>query len=465
MAFLWEFSNNFNNKQVYTSAPPALIPAGTKSNNTDSPNFLRNSFSTSNYKVDIVNDFYWTIQNPKTNSGQLYRAEVPRIELIEKRINVNAIVNQAFYSVATGVSKVGDVSREVSGFTSSLLGSIRQTGGTLGNVAGNLLNIGGNISSFFSSVGGGIGEFSAQNSSLSNAINTLRSGIEKVTNKVGLNALQGVLAPYDGLYFTEPTGWTYNIPYFDNINNSVNNIFGDLEGFAGTAVTALREAVQGYSEIYNLSKPGTYIEKTKMYKFEDGGDSITFEFPLINTGNATFDDVVKNWQLLFLLVYQNRPSRISRDIIEPSVIYEVLIPGVKYTPFAYISNLNIDFVGSRRAMTLPIPQLTSTGRTFSIINGSNEGFETIVPDAYRVTITLKSLLAETRNFLYSLLYQKRLLVQTSNSSNILSNQINGLNSALQNILQLNSRGNTTLLANSVNLPTQILPGINNTPIA
>lgn len=464
MAFLWEFSSNNNNKQVYTSAPPALVPAGSKNNNSDSPNFLRNSFNTSNYKVDVVNDFYWTIQNPKTNSGQLYRAEVPRIELIEKRINVNAIVNQAFYSVATGVSKVGDVAKEVSGFTSSLLGSIRQTGGTIGNVAGNLLNLGGNINSFFSSVGGGVSQVASQNSSLSNAINSLRSGIEKVTNKVGLNALQGVLAPYDGLYFTEPTGWTYNIPYFENLNNNVNNVFGDLEGFAGSAVAGLREAVQGYSEIYNLSKPGTYIEKTKMYKFEDGGDSITFEFPLINTGNATFDDVIKNWQFLFLLVYQNRPSRISRDIIEPSVIYEVLIPGVKYTPFAYVSNLTVDFLGSRRAMTLPIPQLTNTGRTFSILNGSNEGFETIIPDAYKVTITLKSLLAETRNFLYSLLYQKRLLVQTNSSSNILSNQINGLNTTLQNILQLNAAGNNTLLVNSTNIASQILPGINNTPL-
>lgn len=461
MAYLWEFSFNNNDRRTYTSAPPSLIPAGTKGLNTESPNFLKNSGTTNNYKVDIVNDFYWTIQNPKTNSGQIYRAEVPRIELIEKRINVNAIVNQAFYSVATGVSKVGDVANEVSGVLSSVLGSIRQGGGTFGNVAGGLANIGTNINSLFSSVGGGIQSIVGNNANLTNAVNLLRSGIEKISSKVGLNELQGVLAPYDGLYFTENTGWTYNIPYFDNTNNSVLNSFGDLEGIGGATVAAGAGVVQDFAQLYNLSKPGTYIEKTKMYKFEDGGDTITFEFPLINTANATFDDVVKNWQLLFLLVYQNRPSRISRDIIEPAVLYEALIPGVKYTPFAYIERLDVEFVGSRRTMVLPIPQLTSSGRTLSIVNAKNEGFETIVPDAYRVTITLKSLLAETRNFMYSLLYQKRLLVQTASSSNLLSNQVDNFGGNLQNILRLNSGGGNTLLTGSVNLPTQILPGINN----
>ena len=461
MAFLWEFSFNNNDKRVYSSAPPSLIPAGTKSINTESPNFLRNSGSTNSYKVDVVNHFYWTIQNPRTNDGQIYRAEVPRIELIEKRINVNAIVNQAFYSVATGVSKVGDVANEVSGVLSSVLGSIRSGGGTLGNAAGNLLNLGSNITSLFSNIGGGITNVVNSNSVLTNAVNLLRAGIDKVSNKVGLNELQGVLAPYDGLYFTENTGWTYNFPYFENTNNNIMNAFGDLEGIGGATVAAVTDVVQNFSQLYNLSKPGTYIEKTKMYKFEDGGDEITFEFPLINTGNATFDDVIKNWQLLFLLVYQNRPSRISRDIIEPSVLYEVLIPGVKYTPFAYVSKLNIDFIGARRSMVLPIPQLTSTGRVFSLLNSSNEGFETIIPDAYKVTITLKSLLAETRNFMYSLLYQKRLLVQTSTSSKLFSNQLNSFDETLQNILKINSGGGNSLLTGSVSLPTQVLPGINN----
>jgi len=461
MAYLWEFSFNNNDKRIYSSAPPSLIPAGTKGFNSESPNFLRNSASLNNYKIDVVNNFYWTIQNPRTNPDQIYRAEVPRIELVEKRINVNAIVNQAFYSVGTGVSKVGDVSREVSGVLGSVLGNLRQGGGTLGNVAGSLLNAGAGASSLFSSIGGGLQNIVGNNATLSNAVNLLRSGIEKVSAKVGLNELQGVLAPYDGLYFTEPTGWTYNLPYFDNQNNSVMNMFGDLEGIGGEAVGALRDVVTNFSQLYNLSKPGTYIEKTKMYKFEDGGDEFTFEFPLINTGNATFDDVIKNWQLLFLLVYQNRPSRVSRDIIEPAVIYEVLIPGVKYTPFAYVSRLNIEFVGSRRTMILPIPQLTSSGRTFSQFNGSNEGFETIVPDAYKVTITLKSLIAETRNFMYSLLYQKRLLVQTSTSSKLFSNQVGGFSDTLQNILKLNGAGGNTLLTGSVSLPSSILPGINN----
>lgn len=454
MAYLWEFSFNNNEKRTYTSAPPKLIPANTKTSNSESPNFLRNSFS-SPYKVDVVNDFYWTIQNPKTQAGQLYRYEVPRIELVEKKINVNAIVNQAFYSTATGVSKIGDVAKEVSGFTASALGAVQARGGLGSNVAGSLVNAGGAVANFFSTIGGSLQALGGAGTPVGNAVSLLKSGVQKVANKVGLGTLDGVLAPYDGLYFTEPTGWTYNFPYFENLNNNVNNVFGELAGILGGAAGGLRETISEYSQLYNLTKPGTYIEKTKMFKFEEDGDEFTFEFPLINTSNATFDDVIKNWQLLFLLVYQNRPSRTSRDIIDFPVIYEVLIPGVKYTPFAYIQSLSIEFLGSRRSMIIPVPQLTNTGRTLTV----SDGFETIIPDAYKVTITLKSLVAETRNFLYAMLYQKRLLVQSSSTNTSLASQLNSLSETTQNILDINRAGGNRVLTQSVNLPTSILPGV------
>ena len=454
MAYLWEFSFNNNDKRTYTSAPPKLIPANSKTSNTESPNFLKNSFS-SPYKVDVVNDFYWTIQNPRTQEGQLYRNEVPRIELIEKRINTNAIVNQAFYSTATGVSKIGDVSKEVAGFTSSALGSVQARGGLGSNVAGSLINAGGSVSNFFSTIGGSLQALGAAGSPIGNAVSLLQSGVQKISNKVGLGSLDGVLAPYDGLYFTEPTGWNYNIPYFENLNNNVNNVFGDLAGMFGGAVAGAREAIGEYSQIFNLTKPGTYIERTKMFKFEEEGDEFTFEFPLINTSNATFDDVIKNWQLLFLLIYQNRPSRTSRDIIDFPVIYEVLIPGVKYTPFAYIQNLTIEFLGSRRSMIIPVPQLTNSGRKLSV----TDGFETIIPDAYKVSITLKSLVAETRNFLYAMLYQKRLLVQSSTVNTSAAQQINSLSRTTQNILDINRAGGNRVLTQSLNIPTSILPGL------
>lgn len=412
-SYLWTFSQDLNRTKIYKSTPPKLIPANNKTTNSSSPNFLKSSFSTP-YNVDVVNNFYWTIQNAKTQAGQLYRAEVPRIELVEKKILINAIVNQAFYSVATGVTKVGDVASEVGSFFSEQSSKLTGTGG---------------------SVLGGLG------SNITNSVNYLKDGVSKIVNKAGLGGqFDGVLSPYDGLYLTENTGWKYNIPYFENLNNEVSNTFGDLDNSAFSELAAgLGAFIKAGIDLINIKEPGTYIERTKMFQFADGGDDFTFEFPLINTANATFIDVVRNWQLIFLLIYQNRPQRISRDIIEPCVIYEALIPGVKFTPYAYIKKLSVEFLGARRTMKLPIPQLNNNGQNLT----TSESFETIVPDAYKVSITMSSLVAETRNFLYSMLYEKKSLVSTSVRSGSFS-EINDLTNPARNTLLANGGSNLSV---------------------
>jgi hypothetical protein len=106
-------------------------------------------------------------------------------------------------------------------------------------------------------------------------------------------------------------------------------------------------------------------------------------------------------------------------------------------------------------MIIPVPQLTNSGRKLSV----TDGFETIIPDAYKVSITLKSLVAETRNFLYAMLYQKRLLVQSSTVNTSAAQQINSLSRTTQNILDINRAGGNRVLTQSLNIPTSILPGL------
>ena len=75
------------------------------------------------------------------------------------------------------------------------------------------------------------------------------------------------------------------------------------------------------------------------------------------------------------------------------VIYQVQIPGVVYMPFAFISNLSVKFLGSRRLMNISVP--IQTGSSDSTV------LNTIIPDAYEVSITLNGMNEETRNFLYA----------------------------------------------------------------
>lgn len=82
-------------------------------------------------------------------------------------------------------------------------------------------------------------------------------------------------------------------------------------------------------------------------------------------------------------------------------------------PYAFISNMTVDFFGSRRSYHINIPN----GR-----NGTTK-IQTIIPDAYSVTITLKSLVSETQNFLYHMLFEKQDIVnviETTGENGILA---------------------------------------------
>ena len=55
-----------------------------------------------------------------------------------------------------------------------------------------------------------------------------------------------------------------------------------------------------------------------------------------------------------MLLYQQLPNKISKVLLEPPVIYEVEIPGVFYTPFAYIAGVNVANKGAVRKMKVPV---------------------------------------------------------------------------------------------------------------
>ena len=73
-----------------------------------------------------------------------------------------------------------------------------------------------------------------------------------------------------------------------------------------------------------ISSTGTYVENSQFYQYQSSGESVTIKFPLINTGIATYDDVVKNWQFIFLLLYNNEdtflfPLNIRGQLIHPDI--------------------------------------------------------------------------------------------------------------------------------------------------
>lgn len=410
------FVNNSNSnllgtqqQQVLESSPPVLRPPGGSSE-----------------IIDVVNDFYWTY----SKKGTPNRLEVPAIYLREKRLKTNSLISQiksSFGASTQGISNVLNYLRSSSTVAQGIANSSFFK--TLEGLASNLQDRAGLAT-----------EQLASNSSIVRDILNATDDDNFLMNNELLKA-------YKDLYITEPTGFSYVLPYFEDYLNSSNNQFG--EDSPASPFAAIAGEVAGFASIAGIAQRPfgfSFQERAKFYNFPQTGESITVSFPLINTGSATFDDVIKNWQLIFLLLYQNKPSRLNRTVIEPPVMYQVEIPGQKFLPYCYISEMQVSFRGSRRTVKFTLPQRnsifvtpTTTGQSNGAPNSfvpgrqiiseqvtySDQQIEAIIPDAYQVRVTLQSLVAETKNFMaytYNLAANQNIVnVTDTNGNNLFNN--------------------------------------------
>jgi hypothetical protein len=367
--------------------------------------------------IDVVNGFYWT------TSQQSSRQDVPYGMIKEKRLKNNALIAQIAYYTAIASEKGGTLLGRASNLISNSKAFSGPLGGSLSNIAGRLFSgAGQKLVGAASSFGKGV-----FGTGILQAL-TGKSAEGIIGSLTGELASSDVLAPYEGLYLTEDTKFVYKFPYFDNQLLALQNAFGSDDSIlkssaAGAIVGAAEAAVNQVVGLMGFNEPGVYIEKPKSFKFADGGDTITFNFPLINTGWSTFEDVQKNWQLIYLLTYQNRPNRRTRDLIDPPCLYEVMVPGVKYMPYAFISRMNVNFLGARRSYYINIP---SAG-------GGTSKIQTIIPDAYDISISFTSLIGESQNFLYHMLYENQNKVNVNNGPvGIVETFLNGLTRGMSN---------------------------------
>lgn len=417
---------------------PKAVPVGGGSS-TGGANCI--SDTTTGFSLyDIINDFQWTTSPAESKVG------VPEIYLKEKRLITNSFVAQAAYYTYAIQGSINDATDFIEKFKAKfpLAGGLTDIalGATLANQFGGkqIAQTAEEASKFFSTtapfagviggatqlagaaVGGAVGGANA----LNNLSRLAGFGLD-VAQTAGANldvdSLNSkYLLPYEGLYLTEDTQFYYRFPYFVNNLNDISNKFSNTPNLNPAEIGGPGGAFYGLSESLgaaaltvaanaNMNAPGIYIEKPKFYNFSEDGEALVFKFPLVNTGWATYADVQRNWQLLYLLAYQNRPNRRSRDLIDPPVIYEVSVPGSRYYPYAYIETMKVAFVGSVRKMLIDVPY-----------GGGTIKIESIIPDAYDVTITLRALVRESQNFLYSMLYDKYNIVSTSSTRTLKETQ-------------------------------------------
>jgi len=369
--------------------------------------------------IDVINDFPWTV-NPASS-----RTDVPAIQMVEYRILYNSLVSNLNYSI-NAAAETG----------SAIFGAALEAGQSAVDAIANSLATGGEEGGEDTTGSGEEVIAETESATVAKEKNSITSLWDELQTAGGYRRLPQALKPYEGLYATEPTGFNYYFPYLTDEAYSVNNTFGDGEGnVLKPVVDTVAGVAQGLAGIANALKPGTYIEKSKQFSMGQEGRQLTFNVPLLNTLNP--EDITRNWQLIFGLIYQNRPGRVSKSIIDLPVIYEVNLPGVAYMPYAYISNLAVQFKGARRLMRFEVPVSDPDGENVGLM-------EATVPDAYNLSITIAGLNDETRNMLYNSVTTPKLQVGTAIQpgdnpgrvnvdlgGNAISNRVNGfLNSLL-----------------------------------
>lgn len=414
----------FANLDFAKNGTPQLEPPGGSGLAAGNSNNQIAAGSSGFYPIDVVNNFHWTT-SPKSS-----RSDTPTIQLVERRLVTNSLVAQALYNIAAIKNTTGAAATAFSSLDPVVQTALKAAGGAtaIDKAVGQLFPESPLTRVITALIGGGAAALTT-NETFTQIGTTITNFVEQSIKTIGnlQNDASGlnsaVLLPYEGLYITTPTKFLYTLPYFSDTQNTILNSFqdndavfeGGSESTAAPVVEGLTQSIlatrgfaQGLARTAFFGAPGIYIEKPKYYNFNNQGESISVRFPLVNTGWATYNDVMRNWQLLFMLTYQNRPNRKSRDLIDPSVLYEINIPGIKYHPFAYIDRLRIRFRGSRRNMKIKIPGP----------NGSSATVTTIVPDAYDVELTLKTLINESQNTLYSMLFDKNDLITVTEANRL-----------------------------------------------
>lgn len=331
--------------------------------------------------INVVDDYAWTLSPKKED---MVRKLAPYAYLRELQPVQNAKLQSALYQL------------------DALFESVQSAGDVTNKMLEN------NFGSASELLTHGMDMAASGVSKLQDAKNALLEKVSKTLGNKGAGKTVKLdsthLLPYNKLYECTETGWQYKLPMFaDNLSVTQPNTFGKPSGTALSTLADIAETANKYIGGMMAVAHGIQsnlqrnTETVKMYTPPDMGSTFVIKFPLINT--ASDDDLAQNWQLVELLKYQSRPYRTSKNLLMPVYLYEVMIPGTIYTPYAFMQNVQIEHKGVRTPCMVDV-----------IINNTKSKRKIIAPEAYEITITMQSLINETQNFMVEALLDTRKMI-------------------------------------------------------
>lgn len=218
--------------------------------------------------------------------------------------------------------------------------------------------------------------------------------LARLVNIAAETTARGQMDPYVSLYNVKSTGFVYNFPYLlkngdkmRSIQNnwSVNKLGGISKLLGGKSSGGVMEAIGQFAgNIVGGVVPGVGTED--IYKYDNTtNESITISFPLYNTNTTA--EAIQNYKFVSLFTFQNLKTRTSFLTFIPPKLYSVktnnCLGGLDW-PVAIVNSLDIESIG--------------TTRELSEFNGG--GTTILLPEAYKVTISLKQLVPTSSNTFY-----------------------------------------------------------------
>ena len=306
----------------------------------------------------------------KASSSKINK--IPRGYIVERKQKLSSIISGAMYYLG-GVINEG----------AAVGGAVKAAGQAAANTETGKA-VGDAVSSFTpDSVKSLLGNINISIPSINafDTFNDVKKDIKKALQSDQRLLEKNNLSSLLGIYLTEETGFKYAFPYLNGPIGVNSNWGGEGEGAISGIVNKGMSIVDELARITNVTQPGVYIQKPKYFNFEQEGKSVSFNFPLLNTVKRGSYDYKSNYELLWLLMYQNKPYKTSFARTNPGKIYTVEIPGVVSMPYAYISEMSVDFRGTIRQLPVDTPKK----------------YNAPIPEAYVVNITFTSLITDFAN--------------------------------------------------------------------
>lgn len=361
-----ESQNTFAAEQPTEQNVPKAPYIPLTTSDEEAPADITENASTQEESIDVISDYDWT---SSINKSQMMN-KIPFIKLKEYKITADNAIN----AIASGVFAWGDMQKagmNALGRSASLMGTGVSDAASSMGLENELEFLKGAKDNKFSKVVTQLG--GVLNNSIDKFVQSAKEHAGKVqpTSDFGPEG-QHLMDIYGGLYAREATGRSYTLPYYESEYFSTSNSFSET-----TTIPLIGAAFDKIAKISNLLpalvEPGVYVQRPKYYNFETDGNQFSFSITLYNTITPLAH--LKNSKLIQQIILNNLPRRKTKIVVEPPCIYEVLIPGKAFFPYCFITDLRVLHVGTKR-----------------LIAGE------IVPEAFEVQITIKSLTSDANNF-------------------------------------------------------------------